>query len=227
MKKFYIISLIIVFIVGAGILSWYFYNLQNNPEKQSRIQNQDKSDYKILSINESYFKFKDEFTEEEYQKILSKLKDKKINLERSPQSPIDWFDFGYYKNRLGDKEGARLAWEKSFEYNPKKLATSNNLGDLYAHYYENYERAEFFYIYALNIKPNYSVYRKLLDLYRYKLEKKQNKVESLALEAIENIPDREKGFLMYLYDFYEDQNNQEKMKEYEARIKEIDPEFKG
>lgn len=224
MKKIYIITGLIILLFLAGLSTWYFLGIDKNQKNQ---QNQKQDEYQILSINKAYFKYKDDFSEEKYQKTLDQLKQNKQKLKEKPQDPGAWFDFGYYKKLLGDKEGAKLAWEKAFEYNPKKFATSNNLGDLYVNPFKNYERAEFFYLKALELKPNYSVYYKLADLYQYKLKEKQDRIEPLLKEAIKKLPNNKKDFLIYLYDFYEDQENQEKMEEYKSKIQEIDPEFSG
>jgi tetratricopeptide (TPR) repeat protein len=222
MKKIYIITGLIIFLFIAGLSAWYFLNTDKTQEN-----NQKTEEYQTLSINEAYFKYKNDFSDERYQEILKALKKNKQELKKDPQDPGAWFDFGYYKKLLGDKEGAKLAWEKAFEYNPKKFATSNNLGDLYVNPFKDYERAEFFYLKALELKPNYSVYYKLADLYQYKLKEKQDRIEPLLKEAIKKLPKNKKEFLVYLYDFYEDQENQEKMEEYKNKIQKIDPEFSG
>ncbi len=216
-KKIYLF-LLIIFVLGLSLLSYWFYFQKDDSDNNI-------NKYDIMSIEESYFLFKSDFSLEEYQEILTKLEDQKQKLEKNQKNPIAWYYFGYYKNRLGDKEGARLAWEKAFEYNPERFATANNLGDIYSHYYNNYERAEFFYLKALELKANYSIYFKLADVYQYKMENKKNSIEPLMKKAMEEIPQSELDFLCYLYDFYEDINNQEKMREYREKIIIIKPDY--
>lgn len=203
-KKIIIIISLLVLISGLLIIGW---SLTRQDEENNQA-------YEILSIDESYFKFKDRLEPEDYQEALDQLNLGKEQIEKDSQGPIAWYYFGYYKNYLGDREGARLAWEEAFELNPKRFTTSNNLADLYANYIKDYDRAEFFYLKSLDITPNYSGYMKLADLYQYKIPEKKEKIEPLLLEAAEKDPDNKLDYFRYLAEYFEKEGYQQKIDEY-------------
>ena len=160
------VVILLILVVGFGLVFWRF-NLKDLIFKTK--------DPAVLAINKDAFIYKDEMGEEKYLEAVKRLEEVQNKLKADLSNTDLWFEFGVIKNYLGDKEGAIFAWEKTLELGPYFLPVLNNLGDVYADYGKDYERAESFYLRFLQKEPNYSVYGKLADLYRYNLTAKKTK----------------------------------------------------
>ncbi|MDP3741436.1 MAG: hypothetical protein Q8R08_03895 [bacterium] len=220
-KKYIPLFVVAGIAVLFGIL-WYFQSqgvIKIFPSKEDRrIQ-------KILTIDESKFTPAEGLPAETFDAEINKLYEQKEKVLENPQNAQLWFDFAYTKQFLNDHEGAILSWEKSLELQPLNFLTAGNLGNTYQYFLKNYDKAEFYYLEALKIRPNYTIaFQGLLDIYRYNVPEKQGQIEPLMQLAIKNDPANEAAYYYVLADFFLSQNDMTKGKEYYEIVKSLNPE---
>lgn len=220
-KKIIIPSAILLALILIGGLLWYY-------QKQGLIKifptREDREFKRILSIDRSKFKPAQGVTTEQLEAEIKNLEERKRKVEADPNNAQTWFDFGYTKEFLNDHEGAALAWERAFELQPLSFLIAVNLANDYQYFLKNYERAEFYYRKAIEVRPDYTqAYQGLSDLYRFNWKEKQDKFEPLMVEAIKNDPQNANAYTTTLVEFFAQTGNVSRAKEYLALLKEVDP----
>ncbi|TSD02092.1 MAG: hypothetical protein Athens071424_188 [Parcubacteria group bacterium Athens0714_24] len=108
---------------------------------------------------------------------------------------------GIYKKRDGDYLGAKNDWEAAARLNPFSSTPLNNLGDLYAYYLKDNQKAEYYFKLAVEKEPNMVyIFRSFYEFYKYVL-KDDIKAKAVLQEGIKNNPDTSQD-LKYLLDNY-------------------------
>ncbi len=218
-KKVYLPFAIILGIVLILGLLWYYQGqgiLKIFPTRE------DREIKKILQIDRSKFKAAQGLSQEQFESEIKRLEERKQKIIDNPQDAQAWFDFGYTKEFLNDHEGAVASWEKSFALQPLNFVTAANLANTYQYFLKNYERAEFYYRKALEIRPGYTpAYQGLSDLYRFNWSEKSDLFEPLMFEAIKNDPDNANAYTASLVEFFVRKNDLARAREYLALLKEV------
>lgn len=111
--------------------------------------------------------FGDDFSEQEQQIMTNKIDELVQRLKDDPTSLEDWLYLGLNRKMIGDYEGAKEAWEYAKLVSPDNFVVRGNLGDLYAYYLKDNEKAELNYKEALERGPSQVyLYFKTVEFYR-------------------------------------------------------------
>lgn len=129
---------------------------------------------------------------EKIEKLTAELKQNSAILE-------NWLVLGIYRKMIGDLEGARECWEYAGFLAPQSAIPFNNLGDLYANYLKDNQKAEDNFLIAIKNSPNQIyIYRSLYDFYRY-IMKDNTKARQILEQGISANPGTSQD-LKYLLD---------------------------
>lgn len=93
--------------------------------------------------------------------IVSEIK-KLVELIRGNYDFRDgWINLGIYREKIKDYEGAAEAWGYASAIRPFDPVPLINLGDLYGYYVHDNQKAESYFLKAIQVKPNeaYAYYR--------------------------------------------------------------------
>lgn len=136
-----------------------------------------------------------------------------------------YLDIGFYKNELGDKEGAIQAYRAGIEQYPRHEVMVSNLAHIYEDMKE-YESAEKYYQKLLEVNPRNV--RGIIDfasLYRYYFDDKQDAiVDMVEVRGLANNPN-EFNLLIFLANYYRyDMQDLRKAEIYYRQILELDPQ---
>lgn len=136
-----------------------------------------------------------------------------------------YLDIGFYKNELGDKEGAIAAYRAGIEQYPNHEVMLSNLAHIYEDMKE-YESAEKYYQKLLEVNPqNVRGIVDLGSLYRYYFDDKDNAiVDVVEVKGLANNPN-DFNLLIFLANYYRyDINDLQKAEIYYRQILELDPQ---
>jgi tetratricopeptide (TPR) repeat protein len=218
MKKKVIIWLIVIVVLG-GI--FYLYQNKENRDIDNFI-NKIKTDYRVSDFIDSALETS------EAQRMVDRLNEAYVYLEEGDKLYLSWIDIGMYKKVLGDYSGAEDAWRSAVALSDNPALAYGNLANLYFYNLRDYIKAEEYYKKALDAVPGSYTYREgLADLYRYDLRNKVNEVEQIMKDGVEKDINNSIAYYAYLVDFFSSENNEEKIKEYTKKIKEIDPNWQA
>lgn len=109
---------------------------------------------------------------EEVKKVLTANTAATISeLKAHPDDQGGWLKLAIYKKTAGDYKGAEEIWQYLTIINPQGYVAYNNLGDLYAYFLKDYNKAEINFLKALELSPQQSfLYRSLYEFYLYALK---------------------------------------------------------
>lgn len=215
------IKIILGVVAGVIILlalAWYYQQqglIKIFPTAEERSISQ------ALKVDESKFTFAEGLTQEQKETKLAELYSARDKAENNPQDPTAWFTFGLQKSFFNDHTGAVEAWEITYQLSPD-FRTALNLGNEYQYFIKDYPKAEFYYLAAIEFKPDLtSAYQALLDLYHFNLKEKSSEHEAIALKAIEKDPLNATAYYATLVEFYIRPENRDDIKaqEYLAILK--------
>ena len=226
MKRFKKIAVILsvllaVILAVLGIL-WYYQSqgmIKIFPTK-SEMQAE-----KILIIDRTKFTPPENASPEKVETAIKNLEELKEAILKDPNKSDLWSEFGYYKDYLNDLDGAALAYKKALEVGPYNTVPAANLGNLYLYFKNDYEQAEYYYLYVLEIeKDSNAAYEGLMDLYRYADGTRTEKYEPLVLRAIKDDSGNKVRYYGQLVEFFVDKptQNLDKAKSYLAEVKKLD-----
>lgn len=162
----------------------------------------------------------------EFLDYVSKAFDKIENKETSDDITA-YIDIGFYKNELGDKEGAIAAYKAGLKVDPKNELMLSNL----AHIYEDvkdYDNAEKYYKILVDANPkNVRAITDLGNLYRFYFKDKKadilNLIEVRGLSANPN----DLNLLIFLANYYRYDETAKDLQKAEInyrKILELDPQ---
>jgi tetratricopeptide (TPR) repeat protein len=224
MKKKIVITLGVIIgvcIVVFGLL-WYY---QGQGILKIFTNASDRQMAKILKIDESKFVAAQGMTDEQFQGQIKKLYEQKALVQKSPNDPQVWFDFGYYKEFLNDHAGAVLAWDKTLELQPSHFVAAANLGNIYQYFLKDYAKAEQYYLQSLQYRQDFTTaYQGLMDLYRFNWKEQQGKYEPLVLLAIQKDTSNAGAYYVALVEFFASKKDFVKAKEYLATVRSVKPD---
>ena len=213
-----IIILIVVFLILA--LGLVFWQLEKSENINNQTSYQDKAEYSV----DDFPDFKGD--KEEAERLIESLNKQYTFLNESDKPYSYWIQIGLIKKVLRDYEGAESAWRSAVSLVEQPIVAYGNLADLYFHFMQDYDKAEGYYKKVMDLSPRSFIYREgLADLYRYDLKEKDNLIEEIMLEGASQNPGDKINYYAYLFDFFTDKGNIEKKKEYEKKIKKIDPNW--
>jgi tetratricopeptide (TPR) repeat protein len=101
------------------------------------------------------------------EKIRVKIMEISSALKKNSSDIASWIDLGSWRKAIGDYDGARLAWEYVTKVRPTDSVANGNLGDLYAYYLKDNQKAETYFLQALKNEPSsIFLYFKIAEFYR-------------------------------------------------------------
>lgn len=206
---------IIALLVILAITSFIVFNKDNDSSTQTQVDT-------FFTLNKIV---RTDLPDEKLAEYKNRMSDAKANAT-APGGEINfrsYMEAGSVKKGVGDYEGARDIWEFVNSVRPKNSVSFANLGDLYANFLNNNEKAEANYLKAIENDPSDPSYvRSLLELYQYRLPSRLGFQESLfknAAEKNESNPE----FWLILANYYELAKNYDKAIESWKEVASIDP----
>jgi len=180
-KKLIIVMVLLVLAVG-GFFLYRYYSHQN-----SQIQNQAELTPEKLLV----FQIKNSnLSAELVQAYQAKFYQLKGVLQQNPDAFNDWLTLAILKKTVNDFEGARDIWLYGAKIRPQSSSPWASLGDLYANFLKEPDKAEEAYKKAIEIEPtDYTFYLALADLYRYNIPGKETLYEQTILDALQRFPE--------------------------------------
>lgn len=220
-KQLLVLGIILLVIVLAGIGMVVYY--QNQGLVKIIPTNQDFAKNKILEIDRSKFKAPNGLSNEDFEKRIADLEKFKAEIEKDPTNYENWFVFAGIKDFLNDHEGAAGAWEEAFKLQPNDFRIPLNLGNVYQYFIKDYEKSEFNYSKALELRPDFTLaYQGLMDLYRFNWKVNQSKYEPMVLQAIAKDKTNSAMYYENLVEFFT-KLDLDKAKAYFVKLKELNP----
>ena len=211
-KKLIIAFLALIVLAGAG---FYFYT-KSQPEPEPVEVNWHKFltlDIKSQNLGEEAIKL--------YQEKFAVLKDR---LEKDPKVYRDWISLGILKKGVGDFEGGRDIWLYAKNLDPANSLAWGNLGDLYANFLNEPEKAIECFKHAIELDPLDINYRLgLAEVYRWRLAGKEYLYEQTILEALSAIPN-EPNLTLALAAYYKEMGQIDKAIAYYEKVLKLVPD---
>jgi len=210
---------VLVFLVG---LSLYFLSPKPKNEKNANISlYQEKDHYEAGDFMDSPIVESDEL-----ERVIGRLNEAYVRLKEGDKPYLRWIDIGLYKKVLGDYRGAENAWRNSVSLAANPGLAYGNLANLYFYNLKEFDKAEEYYLKAIEITPSAYTYREgLADLYRYELEDKRGLVEEIMIEGSKQDSANAIIYYAYLVDFFAAIKDNNKASEYVGKVKKIDPNW--
>lgn len=206
---------VIILAIAGGI--WYFY-----PQTAENITSVFSGklprggEYETLS--------KDHPRGEEFKGYVEKAYDKLENTDEADDAS-SYLDVGFYKNELGDKDGAIDAYEAGIEKYPRHEIMIANLAHIYEDIKE-YDKAEIYYKKNIEINPqNIRIIIDLANLYRFYMPEKKGEILPLVEQRGLTINPNEPNLMNYLAYYYRyELKNRDKALEYYQKLIALDPD---
>lgn len=214
-KKKAIILQLVVLVVIAGALGYYFYRQANQ-----------KSPLGSKELHQIEFRPDPDFPKsmiEQYQERFNFIKQQ---IENEPNELTHWLALASTMKAIQSYDQAEEVWLYITEKWPDDPTAFANLGDLYANFLPDYPKAEWAFKQAIakteNINEHLIFYRNLHRLYQQKYQEKTDLADDILFEALEKYPD-EPDFLTLLADYYQNEGDKEKAIEYYEKLLKVDP----
>ncbi|MEW5907575.1 MAG: hypothetical protein AB1643_00085 [Patescibacteria group bacterium] len=182
------IILIIIILLLAGGAGYYIYNDLSPTRRVGESEEPQQPVVEIPNLDRP-INITVNLTKEAEEIIRKKIEELSSKLKENPNLLDLWLDLGIYRKIIGDYEGAVEAWEYVSVVSPKNSTSFHNLGDLYAFYLKDYQKAEKNFLIAIENNPSQIFsYRSLYELYRYAM-KDDEKAKEILKKGIEINPD--------------------------------------
>ena len=213
MSKKLIFIIIIIFIVLAGLAGWYIKRVRRSAPN-------------IPSLDRPITFFVD-LSEESKQRAKEKIEKLSAELKQNPDLFDNWLELALYRKLIGDYEAARDIWEYCAVIRPKSSVPFNNLGNLYWHNLPDFEKAEKYFLKAIELQPDaIFAYRNLYELYLYSYKEKSHLFDDILLRGIEANPENP-DLLVLLGGYYRDIGDKENARIYFERALKLVPDNKA
>ena len=241
MKKLLII-IGFTFVVGSfGLVYWYF-NKNIEPASEPILTDQsatstkssfDKTpvgqdrNYKgqpmsFLGKTEILSRYPKEFVDNYQQRLATAIN----MIQKYPEDEVYWIELGIVKKTFDNYLGARDAWEYALLINNRNAVVYYNLGNLYALYLRDFQKAEAYYKTSVVLDPfSAQSYLALAEFYKNFLKEKYDFVDDILLKGIENLPN-DGNLILNLALYYKSVGKKEAAIEYFERFLEL-PDLTG
>lgn len=135
-----------------------------------------------------------------------------------------WIDLGLHSKSIGDFEAAKFSWETASRINPESFLPYHNLGNLYGFSLKDLDKAEEYYLKAINKNfDSLNSYSDLADLYFYNDQSKKS--INLLLGGLEQsmVPYSRLFFLQKIASIYEQSGDKVNALKYYQTLFSLDP----
>ncbi len=97
-----------------------------------------------------------------------------------------WLELAGYRKLIGDYEGTIQALNFLLVIRPQNYVALHNLGDIYASYLHEYQKAEVNFLASIKSEPqNINAYIELARIYQYNNPSRKNAIEPILLQGIQ------------------------------------------
>ncbi|MDO8620567.1 MAG: hypothetical protein Q7R64_04450 [bacterium] len=109
-------------------------------------------------------------------------------LKENPENAGLWAELGFHRKGIEDYVGAKEALEYSLALSPYNATVADNLGVVYGDYLKDPQKAEKYYLIAVELEPN-AVYRylRLFEFYSY-ITKDMAKAKAILERGLKAVP---------------------------------------
>ncbi|HLC44659.1 MAG: hypothetical protein A2722_03130 [Candidatus Doudnabacteria bacterium RIFCSPHIGHO2_01_FULL_50_11] len=212
-------------IAGAGLVLGVLWYYQQQGYIKIFPTAEDRRIKNILTIDRSKLVAPQGMTGEQLDSQIKKLEELQQKVLQNPASAAAWFDFANQKEQLNDHTGAVAAWEETLRLQPLNFIADLNLGNVNQYFLRDFPAAEFYYLKALEIQPNYtSAYQGLADLYRYNLKEKQHLFEPTMLQAVAKDSANQLTYYTNLVEFFASGGDIQKARTYLENVQALSAE---
>ena len=221
-KKFFIISVPLILVLGAGFFIWFDLNKSNESNGSGGSDFVKPADMKMPDLSRPIVITAD-FPEDAKEIAKKNIEDTIVELKTDNTLFNSWMRLGVLRKAIGDYEGAKEVWEFAGALAPKNSASFNNLGDLYWHYLPDFKKAEENFLKAIENDPAKTfIYINLSEFYSLSYKEKFDMADDILLKGLENNPS-DLNLLKVLADYYKNSGNKNKAGEYYNLILGIYP----
>jgi len=215
-KKIFAIIFIILLIAAGGFYVYekgYLANWFGPKNEQTSVE-------KLLN-----FEVKDTTLSADYvQRFQGQFENLKSKLQQNPDDFNSWVTLGILKKTVNDYEGARDIFIYAGQIRPLSSPPFANLGDLYANFLNEPEKAVEMYKKAIVNDPGeINYYFGLADVYRFKLPGKEPLYEQTLLDALNKFPD-EVNIISALASYYRLTDQREKAIQFYEKLVKLAPD---
>jgi len=223
-KKSLIIVQIIIILALFGALGYYFYNeyyvdSKNNNEQDQSVEPQ----LEFAVLKEGVGQEVIDIWQRDFQLAWQARKDSVDGFNMSA-----WLTLGHILRQAENYEEAIKAYNYVSYMRPKNSPSFYSLGIIYSSdAYQDWQQAEKNYLIAMSNQPDDLDYiQSLYELYRFKYKEKKYLADDVLLEGLEKNPDNE-FLLALLANYYENEGEKGKAREYYLKVLEVNPENSG
>jgi tetratricopeptide (TPR) repeat protein len=228
-KKFLVIFIVLILVIGTGFFIWFdfkgikrdnsdFSGGNDNIPAKDIISKEDIPDLSRPIIITA------DLSEDAKQMARKNIEDSITELKMDYTLFNSWMKLGVLRKMIGDYEGAKEAWEFAGMLAPKNAVSFNNLGELYWHYFFDFQKAENNFLRAIRNDPKkVFIYINLSELYRFSYKEKFDQADDILLAGLDNNPGN-LNLLKTLANYYSDTDNKNEARKYYDIILELYPE---
>ena len=218
-RKIKIVVQIVVIVLFMISLGYYFYlDYQKGSEnKEGETIDQ------IVNLNF----IKQELSQEEINKYQETFDTQSKIFSEDPVSPKAFQSLiviAQIKQFVEDYNGAKQALLWAIDLQPKSYLANGNLANLYFRYYEDFAKAEEYYLKVIELNDPQVIpyYYDLHEIYRYFYKQETTMAEDILKQGIEKYP-KETNLMAVLAYYYKDTDRKNEAIEYYRKILEINP----
>lgn len=215
---------IIIIVISLLLVAGVFYLINTQRKKNIYQPPQIDKIYQESDFPQSNF---DATAKKE---MVDKLnKDYKYLRDKVDYSVYDiWIDIGNRKLVLKDFDGAVEAWDYATRLDSNKNLAYANLANYYKSFAKDYQKADYYYnlVISKDSTGYFFDYQSYAELYIDYLPVDPYKVETIMLAGADKAVGPSKlEFYRYLYTFWQERDNKNKVEQYKAKVLEIDPNY--
>lgn len=216
------IKIIVTAVLALIVLASVSIYLYDNYKKSKVVVDYNKTIEEIATLNI----IRTDLTPEQILEFKEDFAKKATTFLRDPEDVSRYMTLltmGATKKEVGDYKGAEQAWLWASKIQPNAYPPYSNLGYLYFHHFQDFEKAEQAYLKVIDTAPMVDVgYFELYQIYRYFYKQDSNLAESILIKGIENNP-LNNGLMSELADYYKDMSQKDKAIEWYNKALEIEP----
>lgn len=215
---FLLVVILVIVAVGAAIYFGYPYLRGRETAKKQEDLITRMTQFKVMDTTI------DETTIDRYRVEFNNRRDFFLQHQGQKTAFDVLLKMGLIKQLIHDYTGAEEIWTYLYKIEPKSYVLNGDLAYLYQYYLSDYQKAEEFYLKALEPKDvvnRYLYLNGLYELYHYRL-KDDAKTQVVLDRAMTELPEDINVFLMAA-DYYRETGNKDKARELYNKALKINP----
>jgi len=187
-KKIAFLFILLLVFAGFSYFIWSDFKKVNQPPANEQSQ-ENYNKIPVPSLDRS-ISFSSSFTEGQKEQLSKEIEKLKEALRNDLDLANDWLALASRYKVIGDYEGAEEIWQYVITIRPESFVPYLNLGNLYAYYLKEPEKAEPYYLKVIEIAPNYIAgYAATYNFYKEAYPGKEHLAEDIVLQGLEINPD--------------------------------------